>query len=67
VASSEQAARELKAAALEQTLVNMGHRRVPKDPQVRTEAASKADVRTPVSDRTWDTVQYFLVDRFPGG
>lgn len=67
MANGKQTNLELKATAIEQVLVEMGHRRVPADPQVRSTAAQKAAVKTPVSDRTWDTVQYFLVDRFPGG
>lgn len=62
--TNEQTNRELKAAGIEQAIVEIGHRRVPVDPMLRAEVLKAAGYRSASKD-TWDTVKRFLADRFP--
>lgn len=57
---TEQHNRDMKAALIEQVLVEAGHRRV--TPEAR-EYARKTKISA--SEATWDRVQVFLADRFP--
>lgn len=59
---SEQQNRELKAARIEQLLVEAGYTRVTEQSRA---AARRAGIKA--SQETWDTVKRFLVDRFPNG
>jgi len=56
-------AREWKATAIEQALVEMGHKTVPDDAGERQAACERAGYKG-ASDDTWDRVTEFLTDRF---